>query len=293
MTERSTGRLRTPAMRRRTLLALPALGLVPTALLSACTEEPTVPDAESGVPAAPDGDGGVEVVAYGDDPAQLAELHRPQGPSRGVVVVIHGGFWKAAYDLTLGQPLARSLAARGWTAWNIEYRRVGNGGGTPETFDDVAAAIDALAGVEGLDLSTVVTLGHSAGGHLAVWAAGRTGGLVPVTHAISQAGVLDLVESDRAGLGDGAATALLGHAAGPADAAWDPQQQLPLDVPVWCVHGVDDAVVPLAQSEGYVAAARAAGAQAEVVRVEGDHFVVIDPATPAWQAQLDILDAIG
>ncbi len=284
-------------MRRRTLLALPVLGLVPTALLGACTQEPTVPDAESdAVPdpaAGPDGDGGVEVIAYGDDPSQVAELHRPGRPSRGVVVVIHGGFWKSAYDLTLGQPLARALAERGWTAWNIEYRRVGNGGGTPETFDDVAAAIDALAGIDGLDLSTVVTLGHSAGGHLAVWAAGRTDPAVPVTHAISQAGVLDLVESDRLGLGDGAAAARLGHPAGPADARWDPQQQLPLDVPVWCVHGVDDDIVPLTQSEGYVAAALAAGAEAEVVRVEGDHFVVIDPASAAWQAQLEILDAIG
>ena len=278
-------------MRRRTLLALPAL--VSTALLGACSEESTVPDADPGPAAVPEAADGVEVITYGDDPSQLAELHRPSGASRGVVVVIHGGFWKSAYDLTLGQPLARSLAAEGWTAWNIEYRRVGNGGGTPRTFDDVAAAIDALAGIDGLDLSTVVTLGHSAGGHLAVWAAGRADPGVRVTHAISQAGVLDLVMSDRMALGGGAAAALLGHPAGPRDARWDPQQQIPLDVPVWCVHGVDDAIVPLGQSEGYVVDARAAGARAEIVRVEGDHFVVIDPTTPAWAAQLEILDAIG
>jgi acetyl esterase/lipase len=271
---------------------VPVLGLVTTALLGACAEESTVPDVEPG-PAVPEGADGAEVITYGDDPAQLAELHRPRGTSRGVVVVIHGGFWKAAYDLSLGRPLAAALAREGWTAWNIEYRRVGNGGGTPETFDDVAAAIDALADVDDLDLSTVVTLGHSAGGHLAVWAAGRAEPRVPVTHAISQAGVLDLVASDRMGLGDGAAAALLGHPAGPRDARWDPRQQVPLDVPVWCVHGVDDAIVPLAQSEGYVAAARAAGAVAQLVRVEGDHFVVIDPTTPAWQAQLEILDGIS
>lgn len=232
-------------------------------------------------------------ITYGTDPSQFVELHRPSTASRGVVVVIHGGFWKSAYDHTLGTPLARSLAEQGWTAWNIEYRRVGNGGGTPETFDDVAAAIDALAGVDDLDLSTVVTLGHSAGGHLAVWAAGRPDPAVRVTHAISQAGVLDLVASERAGLGGGAAAALLGHTPGPDDAQWDPQQQVPLDVPVWCVHGIDDTVVPLEQSEAYVREAAAAGAEAEVVRVEGDHFVVIDPATPAWQAQLDILDGIS
>ena len=277
-------------MRRRTLLALPALGLVPSALLSACSEESTVSDTAPGPTTAPEG---AELITYGDDPSQVVELHRPQGTSRGVVVVIHGGFWKSAYDLTLGQPLARSLAAEGWTAWNIEYRRVGNGGGTPQTFDDVAAAIDALADVEDLDTSTVVTLGHSAGGHLAVWAAGREAPRVAVTHAISQAGVLDLVMSERMGLGGGAAASLLGHEPGPDDAQWDPQQQIPLDVPVWCVHGIDDAIVPLGQSEGYVVDAQAAGAQAEIVRVEGDHFVVIDPESQAWTATLEILDSIA
>ncbi len=208
-------------------------------------------------------------------------------------MVIHGGFWKSAYDLTLGQPLATSLAADGWTAWNIEYRRVGNGGGTPQTFDDVAAAIDALAAVEDLDLSTVVTLGHSAGGHLAVWAAGRDAPGVAVTHAVSQAGVLDLVMSERMALGGGAAASLLGHRPGPDDARWDPQQQIPLAVPVWCVHGIDDEIVPLGQSEGYVVDAQAAGAQAEIVRVAGDHFVVIDPTSEAWAATLGVLDSIA
>jgi acetyl esterase/lipase len=279
-------------MRRRTLLALPALGLVPSALLSACSEESTVPT-DAGSAAVPGGGEGAEVITYGDDPSQFAELYRPDGPSRGVVVVIHGGFWKSAYDYTLGQPLARALVEDGWTAWNVEYRRVGNGGGTPQTFDDVAAAIDALAEVEGLDTTVVVTLGHSAGGHLAVWAAGRTDPGVAITHAVSQAGVLDLVTSEQMGLGDGAAAALLGHVPGPDDAQWDPQQQIPLDVPVWCVHGVDDPIVPLSQSEEYVAAAQAAGAQAEIVRVPGDHFVVIDPATEAWAATVEVLDSIG
>ncbi len=280
-------------MRRRTLLALPALGLVPSALLSACSEESTVATADQDPAPVPEGGGGAEVIPYGDDPSQFAELYRPAGRSRGVVVVIHGGFWKSAYDYTLGQPLAGALVADGWTAFNIEYRRVGNGGGTPQTFDDVAAAIDALAGVEDLDTSTVVTLGHSAGGHLAVWAAGREAPGVAVTHAISQAGVLDLVMSERTGLGGGAAASLLGHAPGPDDAPWDPQQQIPLAVPVWCVHGVDDAIVPMGQSEGYVVDAQAAGARAEVVRVPGDHFAVIDPSSRAWAATVEVLDAIA
>ncbi|WP_309649016.1 alpha/beta hydrolase [Nocardioides sp.] len=244
----------------------------------------------------PDGPGEGR-TAYGTDPSQYGELYLPEGTPRGVVVVIHGGFWKAEYDLSLGRPLATSLAAQGWAAWNIEYRRVGNGGGTPETFDDVSAAIDALADLD-LDTSTVVTLGHSAGGHLAAWSAsrGRDGAWpdrVPVTHVISQAGVLDLVASERDGLGGGAAAALLGHAPGPDDAAYDPMQQVPLEQPVWCVHGTADTIVPIGQSGTYVSAATAAGAQADLVAVDGDHFAVIDPLSQAWTEILGILDGIG
>lgn len=238
---------------------------------------------------------------YGDDPSQFGELTLPGGTPRGVVVVIHGGFWKSAWDLSLGRPLAASLVEHGWAAWIIEYRRVGpgsgGGGGHPATFDDVAAAIDKLADLD-LDLSTVVTLGHSAGGHLAVWAAGRGTydawpPKVEVTAAISQAGVLDLVGGWQAGLGGGAVEAMLGHAADAADAAVDPLQQVPLDVPVFCVHGTGDDVVPIVQSETYVAAAIAAGAEAELVEVDGDHFVVIDPTSGAWRTQLGILDRLG
>ncbi len=242
----------------------------------------------------PDGPGEGR-TSYGDDPSQFGDLYLPEGTPRGVVVVIHGGFWKAEFDYTLGEPLATSLAAEGWAAWNLEYRRVGNGGGAPATFDDVAAGIDKLADL-GVDTSTVVTLGHSAGGHLAAWAAGRQRydwrGGIPVTHVISQAGVLDLRASEEKGLGGGAAAALLGHEPTDADERYDPQQQLPLDVPVWCVHAGDDAIVPIAQSEAYVAAATEAGATAELVKVEGDHFVVIDATSEAWASTLEILDDI-
>ena len=236
---------------------------------------------------------GTRTVRYGDDPSQFGELTLPDGTPRGVVVVIHGGFWKAQYDLSLGRPLAGSLAGQGWAAFNLEYRRVGGGGGTPETFDDVAAGIDRLAAVDGLDTAVVVTLGHSAGGHLATWAAGRPDPGVAVTGVVSQAGVLDLVRADRQGLGGGAVRSLLGHAPGPDDAAYDPAQQLPLAVPVRCVHGTGDVVVPLDQSQGYVEAARAAGADASLHEVEGDHFVVIDPATEAWSRTLELLDGLG
>jgi acetyl esterase/lipase len=262
---------------RRTVLGLPGLGAA-VAVLSACGDDEPV--------AAPRG---TETISYGDDPSQLVELSLPDGTPRGVVVVIHGGFWKAAYDLSLGRPLAADLVEKGWAALNIEYRRVGNGGGVPSTLDDVRAAIATLDG-RGLDLTRVVTLGHSAGGHLAAWAGHAVDA---VTHVISQAGVLDLVAADREGLGSGAVAAFLGHPAGPGDAEADPRQQLPLDVPVWCVHATDDDTVPISQSVDYVAAATAGGARADLVEVAGDHYVVIDPATDAWRLTLEILDGIG
>ena len=214
------------------------------------------------------------------------------------MVVIHGGFWKAEYDASLGLPLAADLAARGWTTWNVEYRRVGNGGGVPETLDDMAASIDALADVPDLDVSTVITLGHSAGGHLAAWAAARGRfdrwpERVSVTGVIAQAGVLDLTAGVKAGLGGGAVEAFVGAAPGPAYAEVDPARQVPLDVPVWCVHGIDDAIVPLSQSSSYVDRAVAAGAVAELVEVDGDHFVVINPASQAWARTVAILDGIA
>jgi acetyl esterase/lipase len=238
------------------------------------------------------------LVAYGDDPSQFGELSLPDGRPRGVVVVIHGGFWKAAYDLSLGRPLASALVESGWAALNLEYRRVGNGGGSPVTLDDVAAGIDTLAKVDGLDLSTVVTLGHSAGGHLAAWAASRGrferwARGVQVTAVVSQAGVLDLRAAHLAGLGGGAVAAFLGHPPGPGDDPVDPRRQAPLDVPLWCVHGRDDDIVPIAQSEEYVAAATAGGARAELVAVDGDHFVVIDPTSDAWAKTLAVLDTLA
>lgn len=292
-------------MERRTFLTLPGLGLLGAGLvttLAACEED-------RGPVSKPDQKRQAGTIRYGSDPSQFGELYLPDGKPRGVVVVIHGGFWRAAYDLSLGAPLATSLASKGWAAWNLEYRRVGGvagggvgggaggGGGDPETFDDIAAGIDKLRDLD-LDLSTVVTLGHSAGGHLGAWAASRGrddrwAGGVDVTAVISQAGVLDLRAASADRLGAGAVEAFLGHAPGPEDAILDPQQQIPLDVPLWCVHGNADANVPISQSQGYVAAATDAGAQAELVEVEGNHFVLIDTTSDAWTKTLTILDKLA
>jgi acetyl esterase/lipase len=241
-----------------------------------------------------------DLLTYGDHPAQVAELTRPDGPSRGVVVVVHGGFWRARHDCSLGRPLATDLAGRGWTALNLEYRRVGDGGGVPQTLDDVAAGIDLLRRAD-VDTATVVTLGHSAGGHLATWAATRMrhprwAGGVDVTHVVAQAGVLDLERAARDRLGDGAVQALTGGGPDEVPEAYalaDPARQVPHEQPVWCVHARDDQAVPFAQSEDYVAAATAAGAEAALVEVSGGHFDVIDPRTEAWARVVGVLDALG
>jgi acetyl esterase/lipase len=234
-------------------------------------------------------------VRYGAEPSQFAELWLPSGVPKGVVVVIHGGFWRARYDLSLGRPLAESLVGQGWAAWNVEYRRVGNGGGRAETVADIAAAIDALADQD-LPLARVLAVGHSAGGHLATWAAARGRRehrpAVEVTGVVSQAGVLDLRAAYDEHLGDGAVEAFLGHRPGPDDDWLDPIRLVPVDVPVHCVHADGDETVPIRQSRSYVAAATAAGGRAELTEVAGDHFVVIDTDSDAWRRTLEILEGM-
>lgn len=235
-------------------------------------------------------------AAYGPHPDQFLELTLPAGSGPApVAVVLHGGFWRAAYGVDLARPLAADLAAAGFAAVAVEYRRVGAGGGWPETVEDVAAALDALPGLAEaarLDLTDVTVVGHSAGGHLAAWAAGRAllppgapgaGPAVRVTAAVLQAGVLDLDRAHRRGLGRGAVRDLLG---GPPDpgvlALADPVRLVPTGAHVLCVHGAGDDVVPPEQSERYAAAAQAAGDRVEVRLVDGDHMVLIDPSGPAW-----------
>ncbi|MCW2830580.1 MAG: alpha/beta hydrolase, partial [Aeromicrobium sp.] len=210
------------------------------------------------------------------------------------------GFWLSQYDLSLGRPLATELVDAGWTACNVEYRSIGNGGGWPETFDDIAAAIDLLADVDDLDTSKVITLGHSAGGHLAVWAAGRTkltgspwgDPVVPVTAAISQAGVLDLRAAIRLDLGRGAVERFMGGTVDERYEQADPMALIPLPVPVRCVHGTSDTAVPRSQSVDYVDRASQAGADAELITVDGDHFAVIDPSTTAWAQTMEALELL-
>lgn len=281
------------SLSRRAILAL-AAGLP----LAACGTGGDLPAPSRSTPTdqpSPTEEPRVDRITYGDDPSQWVDLHEPEGESRGLVVVIHGGFWKAQYGAEYGAPLAADLAGRGWTAANVEYRRVGNGGGFPRTLDDVHAAIGAVA--DRAD-GPLVTLGHSAGGHLATWAAARGrfdrwADGPPVTHVVSQAGVLDLRAAVRKGLGTGAAIAFLGDTDEATYERADPMTQLPLDVPVWAVHAKDDDTVPFSQARRYVEAATSAGAEATLVEVSGGHFGVIDPASEAWAACVAVLDAIS
>jgi acetyl esterase/lipase len=246
----------------------------------------------SGAPPALGDDDGAMRFSYGTHPSQYAELTLPAGSAPApVVVVIHGGYWSASYGAELGRPLAADLARRGYAALNVEYRRVGDGGGWPETGEDVAAAVDALSGrAVGLDLSRVVALGHSAGGQLAGWLAARRGGAVTLTGAVLQAGVLDLVRGSAEGLGGGAVDAYLGGSPTEKPDAYaqaSPVALVPLGVPSICVHGTSDTLVPISQSEDFVDAARRAGDTTDLKTFPGDHFALITVGTAAWDLCID------
>jgi dipeptidyl aminopeptidase/acylaminoacyl peptidase len=201
----------------------------------------------------------------------------------------------SGYGMELATPLAKDLATIGIAGYAIEYRRVGNGGGWPMTFEDVASAIDALKDQPRADLDKVVALGHSAGGHLAVWAASRPGlpagapGASPgvvLAGAVSQAGVLDLVNAYNVQLGGDAIAALVGATPEEDPARYEvasPYERVPLKVPIALVHGTRDAQVPIDQSRRYRAAAAKAGDDVKLTELpDVGHFELIDPSHQAW-----------
>jgi acetyl esterase/lipase len=247
------------------------------------------------------------VHRYGPARSQRADLHMPQGPGPfSVAVLIHGGSWEAKYGKIVMRGLAGDLARRGWAVWNIEYRRLGRGqgGGWPATFEDVAAAIDALADLDApLDLQRVVFIGHSAGGQLALWAAGRAGlpagapGADPrvrASAAVSQAGVIDMTGTYRAAP-HGSVAAVLGgspESVGDRYEIADPIRRVPLEIPVLLVHGTLDQTVSVRRSRDYARAARAAGGAVELVELEGaagGHRAHIDPDGEGFAAVLQWL----
>ena len=214
---------------------------------------------------------------YGDHPSQVCEL---SGDGERVAVLLHGGFWRRRYGRELEGGIARDLVGRGWAVWNVEYRRLGDGGGWPTTFDDVAAAIRALP----LEASRVVAIGHSAGGQLALWAAAE--GLV--TAAVSQAGAIDLDELSRLGTSEGVVNQLLGGTPEEVPhryASASPRRRLPIGVPLLLVHGARDDDVPVHVSCEFAAAARAAGDACELVVIDDEsHYEHLEPGSRCWEA---------
>lgn len=238
-----------------------------------------------------------DVVRYGDDPEQFGELW--PGLGGACVVLLHGGFWRERYRLDLMHALADDLWRAGYTVWNLEYRRVGCPcGGWPGTFDDVAAGFEMLVRLaprRGIDLDRLTVIGHSAGGHLALWLASKRGMRSALT--IGLAPVSDLAQAYERGLSDYAVVGLLG---GTPESIPDryretsPITTLPSSCRQVIVHGTADNAVPFDLSVRYMAAAVGAGDDCRLVPLPGaGHIELIDPRTVAWQAIRDLLPRPG
>ncbi|MBV1781160.1 alpha/beta hydrolase [Paeniglutamicibacter sp. ABSL32-1] len=249
---------------------------------------------------------------YGEHPSQYAELWVPGTRLHEVVaVIVHGGFWRQSYGAELGRPLAADLAARGIVAWNLEYRRTAGGdGGYPGTFLDVAAGIDALDAAlsgSGLHDGPRIGIGHSAGGHLALWAAGRSRlpagapGALPeggraLDGVVSQAGVLDLHLAHELGLSGDAAGELMGCSPESGPGAWriaDPAARPLPEAPLVMLHGRADADVPVDLARSFAARALEAGSHVDYREFDGDHYGLITPGDPAWEATVAALLELG
>lgn len=255
-------------------------------------------------------------ITYGTDPLQFGELWLPKG--RGphpLIVMIHGGCWRADLPgLELQNPLSESLATHGWAVWNIEYRRIGHDGGAyPGTFQDVAKAVDAardFAKAQHIDLTTVVFMGHSAGGHLAAWAGARAklpttsplwakDPLLPNT-VVTLSGMNDLENFHDKGTeecgGPGVIESLVDFktrgSAGYADTS--PTRLLPLDRGQFVISAEFDHIVPPRIGESYGSLAIKAGDPVQVLTIPGaGHFELIDPRSAAWTTLFPLVDALG
>jgi acetyl esterase/lipase len=257
---------------------------------------------------------GGEKVAYGAGPSQFAELWLPKakGP-HPVVIVLHGGCWqKEVAGLGYMNAAAQDLAARGMAVWSVEYRGVDEpGGGYPGTFQDVAAGIDRLraeAPGHDLDLSKVVILGHSAGGHLGLWAAGRPNlakssplykaDPLPISAVVGVGALPDLEHTDKA-IALVCGENIVGRLTGPASPAHadvfgdtSPVNLAPLHVPAVLVHGVYDPIAPPWIGMDYRKAAGAKGDKVDLVAIpNAGHFELVWPGAPAWQEVAKLIEA--
>jgi dipeptidyl aminopeptidase/acylaminoacyl peptidase len=229
-------------------------------------------------------------IIYGDDPLQFAELRLPVGSGPfPVAIVIHGGFWRAAYNLDHTSHLCVALNDSGMATWSLEYRRIGNPGGAyPGTFNDIEAGTSRLktAGMEHpLDLDRAVIVGHSAGGQLALWVASHR--VLRLRGVVSLAGVSDLRRAYELKLSNSVVEDLLGGSPEQVPDRYErfsPIRLLPLGIPQRLIHGALDPHVPFEMSAAYVAAAKAKGDDAELIPLDNaGHFELIDPRATEFE----------
>jgi acetyl esterase/lipase len=236
-------------------------------------------------------------VYYGPHADQWGELRLPPAVAPAaavpVAVLLHGGFWRSIWGADLMDALAIDLVGRGFAAWNLEYRRPDLYGWDATTHDVAAglatlhdkAALSDTADAR-LDSDRVAVIGHSAGGQLALRLA-ADGGRMAV--AVSLAGVVDLAEGDRRGVGNGAIAAALGGSVAKRPeryAAADPMARLPIGLPLLVVQGRQDDLDLIDSNRRFVRAAWAAGDEVVHLEQPGDHFAVIDPASDIWYATM-------
>lgn len=238
-------------------------------------------------------------VAYGGDGNQFLDLRLPSGKGpHGLTICIHGGYWRAKYDLGYMGHLCAALTARGIATANLEYRRVGNaGGGWPATFADVRAGCQFLlqnARKYEFDARRVVVMGHSAGGQLGLCLAAHETGVKAV---VSLAAVVDLQQAYALHLSNDAVVEFLGGT--PAEVADHYREAEPMKLAIsarqWLVHGAEDDVVPPAFSRDYVATKQKMKEDARLVEIaRAGHFEVVDPRSGAGKAvEKMVMEAVG
>ena len=245
-------------------------------------------------------------ISYGEHAEQFGELFLPKPQRKNTkiyptIILLHGGCWRAQHGLAqLGQ-FSKALTKLGYAVWNLEFRRLGNGGGFPITFEDVSLGADYLKHLSkpySLDMNNIITMGHSAGGHLALWLAGRhhldeksilySRNAVNIKAVISLAGIPDLEEAVNKNICGGASEELAGGLPKEIPNIYrqaSPLHLLPLNIPQWHLVGEKDPIVPSTYIQSYITKAtkveKSSNLKLEIIPDIG-HFEIVMPNTSSW-----------